>query len=64
MIGTITTVWTEVMNWITTSLASVQDVFYAENQLTFLGTLAVIGVSIGIGFLIIHVVTNFLKLRG
>lgn len=64
MIGTITTVWTEVMNWITTSLGSVQDVFYAEGSLTFLGTLAVIGVSIGIGFLIIGVVQNFLKLRG
>lgn len=64
MIGSITTVWTEVMTWITTSLGSVQDVFYAENNLTFLGTLAVIGVSIGIGFLIIGVVQNFLKLRG
>lgn len=64
MIGTITTVWTEVMTWITTSLGSVQDVFYAENNLTFLGTLAVIGVSIGIAFLVIGVVQNFLKLRG
>lgn len=64
MIGIITTVWTEVMLWITTSLASVQSVFYDEGSLTFLGTLAVIGVAIGIGFLIIGVVQNFLKLRG
>lgn len=65
MIGKITTVWTEVMNWITTSLGSVQDVFYVESTgLTFLGTLAVISVAIGIAFLIIGVVQNFLKLRG
>ena len=64
MIGSVTTVWTEVMTWITTALNSVQTVFYADNDLTFLGTLAVIGVSIGIAFLVIGVVQNFLKLRG
>ena len=64
MIGTITSVWTEVMTWVTTSLGSVQTLFYDEGALTFLGTLAVIGVSIGIAFLIIGVILNFLKLRG
>lgn len=64
MIGHITQVWTEVMNWLTTSLGSVQDVFYdADTGLTFLGTLAVIGVSIGIGLLIIGIVQRFLALR-
>ena len=64
MLGSITQVWTDVMTWITTSLGSVQTVFYAENELTFLGTLSVIGVAIGVGFLIIGVVQNFLHLRG
>lgn len=64
MIGAITETWTAVMTWITTALASVQTVFYAENQLTFLGVLAVISVAIGIAFLVIGVVQNFLKLRG
>jgi hypothetical protein len=63
MLGSITEIWTEVMTWITTSLGSVQTVFYASGELTFLGTLAVVGVSIAIGFLIIGVVQNFLKLR-
>lgn len=63
MISAITTVWTEIMTWITTSLASVQTVFYTENNLTFLGVLAVISVAIGIAFLIIGVIQNFLKLR-
>lgn len=64
MIQAITEVWTQMMSWITTSLASVQTVFYAENSLTFLGTLAIVSVAIGVGFLIIGVVQNFLKLRG
>lgn len=63
MISAITTVWTEIMTWITASLASVQTVFYTENNLTFLGVLAVISVAIGIAFLIIGVIQNFLKLR-
>lgn len=64
LIGSITGVWSEIMTWITTSLASVQTVFYAEGALTFLGVLAVIGVAIGVVFLIIGVIQNFLHLRG
>lgn len=64
MVTAITTVWTEIMTWITTSLASVQTVFYADNSLTFLGVLAVISVAIGVAFLVIGVIQNFLKLRG
>ena len=70
MIEAITSVWTDVMEWITTSLGSVQDVFYTPGvsggagSLTFLGTLAVISVAIGIAFLVIGVIQNFLRLRG
>lgn len=63
MISAITEVWTQIMTWITTSLASVQTVFYVNNNLTFMGVLAVISVAIGVAFLIIGVVQNFLKLR-
>lgn len=64
MVSAITTVWTDIMTWITTSLSSVQAVFYAESNLTFLGVLAVISVAIGVAFLVIGVIQNFLKLRG
>lgn len=70
MIGTITQVWTEIMTWITTSLGSVQEVFYtagvdgAAGSLTFLGVLSVISVAIGIAFLLIGVIQSFLRLRG
>lgn len=65
MVGEITTVWGEVMEWIISSLTAVQVVFYtADNKLTFLGTLAIIAVAIGIAFLLIGVIQNFLHLRG
>lgn len=52
------------MSWITESLASVQTVFYSGTELTFLGILAVISVAIGVAFLMIGVIQNFLHLRG
>lgn len=70
MIGQITQVWTDVMEWITESLGAVQAVFYTvpvsggDGSLTFLGILAVVGVAIGIAFLLIGVIQNFLHLRG
>ena len=65
MVGQITTTWSEVMEWIISSLADVQVAFYTEaGQLTFLGTLAIIAVGIGIAFLLIGVIQNFLHLRG
>lgn len=60
----ITSVFTNLMDWITDGLNSVQGVFYANNQLTMLGTLAVIGVAIAVAFLLIGVLQRFLHLRG
>ena len=64
MISSMTGVWSSVLEWITESMGSVQNVFYSttENQLTFLGVLAVIGVAIGICLLIFNKVRDFLRL--
>lgn len=66
MIAAITSVWTSIMEWITGALGDVQAVFYdaTSSSLTFMGTLAVISVAIGVAFLVIGVIQNFLKLRG
>ena len=69
MIGSITSTWTSIMEWVTESLGDIQVVFYdatansGDGALTFLGVLAVISVAIGIVFLLIGVVQNFLHLR-
>lgn len=64
MVSVITEVWADVLEWITTSMASVQNVFYntTDSQLTFLGVLAVIGVAIGICLLVFNKVRDFLRL--
>lgn len=64
MIGQITSTWTSIMTWVTTQLGAIQTLFYANEQLTFLGTLAIVSVGIGVTFLLIRVIQNFLKLRG
>lgn len=56
--------WTAISTWITTSLGSLQSLFYADGDLTFMGALAIIGVGIGVIFLLIGVIQNFLHLRG
>lgn len=66
MIQAITGAWTDVMEWIVTAIGSVQDVFYntETSALTFLGTLSIISVAVGVAFLVIGVIQNFLHLRG
>lgn len=64
MVTAITDIWSGLSTWITSSLSQVQVVFWAEGQLTFLGQLAFIGLGIGIFFLIMGVIQNFLHLRG
>lgn len=53
-----------VFSWISTALSSVQSVFYQNGSLTLLGTLAIIGVSVALGWLVIGIATRFLQLRG
>lgn len=68
MISAITTIWQDILDWLVEAIGSVQGVFYTTAAdggftLTFLGTLAVISVGIGIVFLVIGVIQNFLHLR-
>lgn len=65
MLEQITNVWTGILTWLTTSMASLQAVFYdtSTSSLTFLGILAVIGVAIGVCMYIFQTVKDFLRLR-
>lgn len=58
-------VFTEVGEWISTSVPTFFTMFYStESGLTFLGVLAVAGLAISIVFLLIGVIQNFLHFRG
>lgn len=63
MIGEITTVWTSMSQWFADTIGDTQAIFYASDKLTFLGTLSVIGVAVGVSLLVINKVQDFLKLR-
>lgn len=64
IVGGITAVWTEIADWIVTTLPNVVKVFYADGKLTFLGTLSVVALGVSVFFLIMGLIQNFLHLRG
>lgn len=58
-------VFEAVGTWIVSAVNNVMPMFYvAETGLTFLGVLAVAGLSFSVVFLIIGLVQNFLHFRG
>lgn len=69
LIGAITDVWTDIIDWVTGAIGDVQNIFYAvpdggsTAELTFMGVLACLGLGISVVFLVIGVVQNFLRLR-
>lgn len=65
VVTSITGVFTAMASWITTTIPSVVAVFYdEEGGLTFMGTLAVIALSVSVFFLLMGLVQNFLHFRG
>lgn len=58
-------VFTTVGSWITTTIPTLYPLFYtAENGLTLLGVLAVVGLGMSVIFLLIGIIQKFLKFRG
>lgn len=59
----ITTVFSEIITWIISSMEAVLAVFYADGALTFLGLVSVASLAISIFFLILGVIQGFLRFR-
>lgn len=59
----IAAIWTAIMEWLAESFGTIEALFWTGTQLTFLGTLSVISIGIGVFFLVVGVITNFIKLR-
>lgn len=57
-------VFTAVGTWITTTIPTFFALFYAENNLTMLGVLAVAGLAISVVFLLIGIIQKFMKFKG
>lgn len=57
-------VFTTIGEWIVATIPTFFSLFYvAETGLTLLGTLAVVGLGMSIVFLLIGIITRFLKFR-
>lgn len=57
-------VFTSIGTWISGAVTQLQPMFYDNtNGLTFLGVLAVAGLSFSVIFLIIGIIQNFLNFR-
>lgn len=65
IIGQMTNVFGKIATWIGEAVTSITPMFYtAEEGLTFLGTLGVVGLAFSVVFLIMGIIQNFLHLRG
>lgn len=65
IVSQITGVFSSITDWIATSLPDFVAIFYDSTKgLTFIGTLAVVGLGISVFFLLMGLIQNFLHLRG
>lgn len=64
VINAIFDVFDGITTWLTGAVQEVIPMFYGAEGLTFLGSLAVVGLGIGVVFLLIGIIQNFLHFRG
>lgn len=57
-------VFDSIATWIGSAVTSLIPIFWSADGLTFMGVLAVAGLSISVIFLLIGVIQNFLHFRG
>ena len=64
VVTSILAVFTAITEWFTSTLADVGVLFYtAESGLTFIGTISVIGVAIGVTLMVIAMIRSLLRLQ-
>ena len=64
IITKITDVFSAIGDWITTAIGDIMPLFYANDDLTLLGVLAVCGLAVSIFFLLMGVIQRFLHFGG
>lgn len=65
IVDSILGVFTDVGEWISSAVGSFMPMFYtAEDGLTFMGILTVMGLAVSVAFLCIGILQRFLKFKG
>ena len=58
-------VFSNISTWFTGSISDFVDLFYtAENGLSFIGIMALIGIGIGVTRMLFAIITSFVQMRG
>lgn len=63
VITAITAVFTAIGEWLVTAITAMEVVFWAEGALTFIGTLAVVGLAIAVILMVLAMIRSYLQLR-
>lgn len=64
VIEAILDVWTMLVEWFTTSIGSITNVFYSpESGLTFIGGLTILSIALGVATMIVATVRSYLQMR-
>lgn len=64
VIQAVTGVFTEIGNWIGNTITGMGELFYADGALTFVGTMAICSLGIGLVMLLFNKVKDFVQFRG
>lgn len=57
-------IFTAVLDWFGTALATVSAIFYADGALTFIGTVCLVGLAIAVVVMLIAMLRSLIKGRG
>lgn len=63
VITAVTSVFTEIGEWLVTAITAMEAVFWAEGALTFIGTLSVVGLAIAVILMVLAMIRSYLQLR-
>lgn len=61
VMGTVFGVFGEITTWIGNSVGTISELFYSNGDLTFIGTLGVVGLGFGAVFGLVRLIRSFLR---
>lgn len=63
VVSAITAVFTAIGQWLVSSITAMEAVFWSSGALTFVGTLAVVGLAIAVILMVLAMIRSYLQLR-
>lgn len=64
IISSVMEIFTAILNWFTTSMTAVSNLFYTDGNLTLVGVMALLGLGIGVFTVVVGIIRSLIKARG